>query len=82
MWIMSILVIPSYHVMSKHYMICLVYHSLAQIEPRYDGLSKIDMFIKACELQVPEQHRLLKLDDVLKATPARWWDAHRKGMKY
>jgi hypothetical protein len=27
--------------------------------PRYDGIIKINMFIKAFELQVPEQQRLL-----------------------
>jgi hypothetical protein len=49
--------------------------------PRYDGLTDISMFVKEFELQVPEQQRLLALDVVLKVTPARWWDAHREGMK-
>jgi hypothetical protein len=49
--------------------------------PRYDGLTEIGIFIKSFELQVPEQQRLLALDVILKETPARWWAAHRKGMK-
>jgi hypothetical protein len=49
--------------------------------PRYDGLTDISMFVKTFELQVPEQQRLLALDVVLKVTPARWWVAHREGMK-
>jgi hypothetical protein len=50
--------------------------------PRYDGLTDISMFVKEFELQVPKQQRLLALDVVLKETPARWWDAHREGIKY
>jgi hypothetical protein len=49
--------------------------------PRYDGLTDISMFVKTFELQVAKQQRLLALDVVLKATPARWWAAHREGMK-
>jgi len=49
--------------------------------PRYDGITNINMFIKAFELQVPKQQRLLALDVVLEATPARWWVAHRKSIK-
>jgi hypothetical protein len=48
--------------------------------PKYDGLNDISSFEKAFELQELEQQRLLALDVVLKATPARWWDAHQKGM--
>jgi hypothetical protein len=47
----------------------------------YDGLTDISLFINEFELRVPEQQRLLALDVVLKATPTRWWVAHREGMK-
>jgi hypothetical protein len=50
--------------------------------PMYDGLNYISLFVKEFELQVPEKKRLLALDVFLRATPARWWDAHREGMKY
>jgi hypothetical protein len=33
------------------------------------------------ELQIPEQQILLALDVVLKATPARWWAAHKEGIE-
>jgi len=49
--------------------------------PTYNGLTKINVFIKSFELQVPEQKRLVALDVVLKETPARWWAAHRKSIK-
>jgi hypothetical protein len=49
--------------------------------PKYDGLTDIRIFCKGFELQIPEQQRLLALDVVLKATPARWWVAHKEGME-
>jgi hypothetical protein len=49
--------------------------------PMYDGLTNISLFVKAFELHVPKQQRLLALDVVLKATPARWWAAHKEGME-
>ena len=49
--------------------------------PRYDGITNIILFVKEFELQVPKQQRLLALDVVLKATPARWWAAHKEGME-
>jgi hypothetical protein len=41
----------------------------------------MSMFVKIFELQVPENQSLLELDVVLKATPTRWWAAHREAMK-
>jgi hypothetical protein len=49
--------------------------------PRYEGLNDIRSFIKVFESYLPEHQRLLALDVVLKATPARWWVAHKKGME-
>jgi hypothetical protein len=49
--------------------------------PRYDVLKNIMLFVKAIELQVPEQRRMLALDVILKATPARWWASHKEGME-
>jgi hypothetical protein len=49
--------------------------------PKYDGLNDIKYFVKVFKLQVPKQKILLALDVFLKATPARWWAAHKEGMK-
>jgi hypothetical protein len=48
---------------------------------KYDVLIDIISFLKAFELHILEQQRLLALDVVLKATLAKWWVAHREGMK-
>jgi hypothetical protein len=47
----------------------------------YDGLTNISMFINTFELEVLEQQGMLTLDLLLKATPAKWWDAHKEGIK-
>ena len=38
----------------------------------------METFLKQYEDEVLENHRLLALDLALKATPARWWDAHKE----
>jgi hypothetical protein len=50
--------------------------------PRYDGLNEISYFVQAFEFYILEQQILLALDVVLKATLARWWVAHKEGIKY
>jgi hypothetical protein len=49
--------------------------------PKYDGLNDISSFVKALELKIPKQLRLLALDVVLKATPAIWWASHKEGIE-
>jgi hypothetical protein len=49
--------------------------------PKYDGLTYITTFVHIFEAQVPEQQRLLALDIVLKATPARWWVTHKENIE-
>jgi hypothetical protein len=49
--------------------------------PRYDGLTDVVYFIREFELQISDQQRLLALDVALKETPARWWDAHKDGIR-
>jgi hypothetical protein len=48
--------------------------------PMYDGLIDTNSLVKAFELQVPKQQMIFSLDVVLKATLAKWWDAHKEGM--
>jgi len=50
--------------------------------PRYDELTDTIFFVKVFSLQVLEQQRLLALYVFLKETLARWWAAHKQGMKY
>jgi hypothetical protein len=49
---------------------------------KYDGLNYISFFVKEFELQVLEKQSILALYVFLKVTPAKWWVAHREGMKY
>jgi len=50
--------------------------------PHYDGLSDVATFFVAFENVVIEQQRLLALDVTLRATPARWWAAHKNSIQY
>ena len=45
--------------------------------PIFDGLSDIQVFVQEYEAQVPCSERLQYLVVALRATPARWWIAHR-----
>ena len=45
--------------------------------PTFDGLSDIQLFLKQYEEQIPLEKRLEVLDIALRATPARWWAAHK-----
>ena len=46
----------------------------------FDGLSNIQEFLQEYEAQVPSSQRLKTLDVALRATLARWWDAHKKNI--
>ena len=48
--------------------------------PMFDGLSKIQDFLQDYEAQVPCTQRLKTLDMALRATPARWWTAHKRNI--
>ncbi len=43
----------------------------------YDGLSDVHIFLHEYCAQVPFPQRLVALDIMLQATPARWWVAHK-----
>ena len=51
--------------------------SEVRIFPYYDGLTDVDTFLDAFEMEVPENHHFQALDLALRATPARWWGAHK-----
>ena len=44
----------------------------------YEGLPKLSKFLVEFEEKVSEPQRLLALEEELKATPARWWETHKK----
>ena len=48
--------------------------------PTYEGLPNLDTFIIEFEEKVLEPQLLLALDITLKATPSRWWVAHKKSI--
>jgi hypothetical protein len=48
--------------------------------PTFDGLNHLETFLAEFEKIVPVQQRMLALDEALKATPARWWGAHKKNI--
>jgi hypothetical protein len=46
--------------------------------PSFHGLNDLETFLTQYEDEVLENQRLLALDLALKATPARWWGAHKE----
>jgi hypothetical protein len=45
--------------------------------PSFHGLNDIEEFLTKYEEEILENHRLFSLDITLKATPVRWWGAHK-----
>jgi hypothetical protein len=41
--------------------------------PTFDGLNSLESFLSEFETSVPTQHRMLAMDEAMKATPVRWW---------
>jgi hypothetical protein len=48
--------------------------------PTFDGLNPLETFLSDFEDSVLMQQRLLAMDEALKATPARWWGAHKSNI--
>jgi hypothetical protein len=48
--------------------------------PTFDGLNNLETFLLEFEGIVPIQQRFLALEEALKATPARWWESHKKNI--
>jgi hypothetical protein len=46
--------------------------------PSFHGVNDVEEFLEKYEDEVLENERLLALDISLKATPARWWGAHKE----
>ena len=48
--------------------------------PVFDGLSHVEHFFKEYEEEIPNSQRLHALDVALRATPTRWWVAHKENI--
>jgi hypothetical protein len=48
--------------------------------PTFDGQNPLETFLSYFEETVPIQHRLLEMDEALKATPTRWWGEHKSNI--
>jgi hypothetical protein len=48
--------------------------------PTFDRLNHLETFLYEFEKIVLVQQRMLALDEALKATPTRWWGAHKKNI--
>ena len=48
--------------------------------PIYEGFLNLTTFLEESEVKVLDAQRFLSLDVALKATPIRWWDAHKQSM--
>jgi hypothetical protein len=48
--------------------------------PTFDGLNHLETFLLEFEETISVQHRLLALDEALKATLARWWGTHKRNI--
>ena len=45
--------------------------------PSFDGLADVNDFLQQFEQEIPHDQRLEVLDLTVRATPARWWCAHK-----
>jgi hypothetical protein len=48
--------------------------------PTFDGLNHLKHLLLEFEETIPVQHRLLALDEALKATLVRWWGIHTRNI--
>ena len=46
--------------------------------PSFDGLEDVNEFLQQFEQEIPHEQRMEAIDLAVKATPARWWHAHKE----
>ena len=44
----------------------------------FHGLTDVNDFLQQFEQEIPHEQRMAAIDLVVKATPARWWHAHKE----
>ena len=45
--------------------------------PLFDGLADVNKFLQQFEQEIPHEQRMAAIDLAVRATPARWWHAHK-----
>ena len=45
--------------------------------PSFDGLVDVDDFLQEFEQEIPHEQRMSVIDLAVRATPGRWWHAHK-----
>ena len=48
--------------------------------PSFHGLTDIQDFLEQFEQQIPHEQRIAAMDLAVRATPARWWYAHKENI--
>ena len=43
----------------------------------FDGLADVNDFLQQFEQEIPREKMMEAIDLVVRATPARWWHAHK-----
>ena len=46
--------------------------------PSFHGLADVNDFLQQFEQEIPQEQRMTTIDLAVKATPARWWHAHKE----
>ena len=46
--------------------------------PLFDGLVDVNDFLEWFEQEIPQEQRMSVIELAVRATPARWWQAHRE----
>ena len=46
----------------------------------FDGLADVNDFLQQFEQEIPHKQRIAAIDLAVKATPARWWHAHKENI--
>ena len=48
--------------------------------PSFDGLADVNKFLQQYEQEIPHEQRMEAIDLAVRATPARWWHAHKENI--
>ena len=48
--------------------------------PSFDGLANVNNFLERFEQEIPQEQRMSVIDLAVRATPARWWYAHKENI--
>ena len=46
--------------------------------PLFDGLAYVSDFLQQFAQEIPHEQRMVAIDLAVRATPTRWWHAHKE----